>query len=213
MFTGIVEELGVLISIERKGKSAILKIGASKILEDVHMGDSIAVNGVCLTVTNFDKDFFQVDMMHETADRSGFLNMPVSSKVNLERAMAVNSRFGGHIVSGHVDGQGKVSSITKDENAIWFEIESSPKILRYIVEKGSITVDGISLTVAKVTNKSFSISAIPHSVANTNLSLKKVGSYVNLECDIIGKYIEKLMTNNREEKSGITMEMLTKHGF
>ena len=213
MFTGIVEELGVLNSLDRRGKSAIIKIGAKKVLEDVRLGDSIAVNGVCLTVTDYTDDYFQVDMMHETADRSGFLSMATSTKVNLERAMSVNSRFGGHIVSGHVDGQGRVMSITKDENAIWFEIECSNNLLRYIVEKGSIAIDGISLTVAKVTNSSFSISAIPHSVANTNLSFKKVGSFVNLECDIIGKYVEKLLEPKQEYKSGITMELLNRYGF
>lgn len=214
MFTGIVEELGKIRSIKKNGNSAVLTIDAKKVLEDVKLGDSIAVNGVCLTVTNFTSDYFEADVMHETVDRSGFYTMGAGARVNLERAMAAGDRFGGHIVSGHVDGQGKIVSITKDSNAIWYRVECSKSLLRYIAEKGSIAMDGISLTVAKVDNESFSISAIPHSVANTNLTDKKVGSQVNLETDILAKYIERLMLPiEKEETSGITMEMLSKYGY
>lgn len=216
MFTGIVEEVGSLKAIRNSGESAVLQISASKVLEDVKLGDSIAVNGVCLTVTNFGSDFFEADVMHETVDRSGFSKMRPGSPVNLERAMAANSRFGGHIVAGHVDGQGKIVAIEKDENAIWFTIECDKSILKYIVEKGSIAIDGISLTVAKVSDRNFAISAIPHSLANTNLSQKRLGDFVNLENDVIGKYVEKLLFHKEEEEkreSGVTQEFLIRCGF
>lgn len=141
-----------------------------------------------------------MNVMHETLNRTGLSTLENGSPVNLERAMLANGRFGGHIVSGHIDGTGSIASISPDDNAIWFEIKTSPNILYYIVEKGSITIDGISLTVAKVSEESFSISAIPHTVSETNLRNKKVGSLVNLECDVIGKYVEHFVKNENQRR-------------
>ena len=216
MFTGIVEEVGVLQAIHKGAHSAILEIRASKVLEDIHLGDSIAVNGVCLTATSFSPTSFTADVMHETLNRSSLAVLRPGSRVNLERAMAADGRFGGHIVAGHVDGVGRVLSTQKDDNAVWYNISAGPEVLRYVVEKGSITIDGISLTVAKVTDTSFSISAIPHTVAVTVLKDRKPGDPVNLETDIIGKYVEKLLTPAPEAAapaSGITRDFLTRYGY
>ena len=203
MFTGIVEEMGVLKSIRKGAHSAILEIQAKVVLEDIHLGDSIAVNGVCLTATSFSPTGFTA-----------------GHRVNLERAMAANGRFGGHIVAGHVDGVGTVQRIEKDDNAIWYTIAAGPEVLKYVVEKGSITIDGISLTVARVDSQSFAISAIPHTVSVTVLADRKPGDIVNLETDIIGKYVEKLLHFSQEEaapapkqSSGITKEFLTRYGY
>ena len=215
MFTGIVEETGSIKNIKRGAASAELSIEASKVLEDVALGDSIAVNGVCLTVTDFSGSMFTADVMHETLDRSSLGALRPGSPVNLERAMKTDGRFGGHIVSGHIDGTGHISNISRDDNAIWYTIDTSGDILRYIVEKGSIAIDGISLTVASVDESSFKVSIIPHTAANTILAVKKVGDVVNLENDIIGKYEEKLMrtAENETEESCITEAFLIENGF
>ena len=215
MFTGIVEETGSIKNIKRGAASAELSIEASKVLEDVALGDSIAVNGVCLTVTDFSGSMFTADVMHETLDRSSLGALRPGSPVNLERAMKTDGRFGGHIVSGHIDGTGHISNISRDDNAIWYTIDTSGDILRYIVEKGSIAIDGISLTVASVDESSFKVSIIPHTAANTILAVKKAGDVVNLENDIIGKYVEKLMRTdeNETEESCITEAFLIENGF
>ena len=214
MFTGIIEEVGKIRAIERQAVSARLTVAASKVLSDVHLGDSIAVNGVCLTVTSFGRDYFCADVMHETLNRSSLGKLVSGSAVNLERAMAADGRFGGHIVSGHIDGTGKVAAITKDDNAIWYKIKTDSGILKYIVEKGSVAIDGISLTVAKMDSQSFSVSIIPHTAGSTTLSLRKAGDVVNLENDIVGKYIERFLALREEEpQMGITREFLLKNGF
>ena len=215
MFTGIVEETGSIKNIKRGAASAELSIEASKVLEDVALGDSIAVNGVCLTVTDFSGSMFTADVMHETLDRSSLGALRPGSPVNLERAMKADGRFGGHIVSGHIDGTGHISNISRDDNAIWYTIDTSGDILRYIVEKGSIAIDGISLTVASVDESSFKVSIIPHTAANTILAVKKAGDVVNLENDIIGKYVEKLMrtAENETEESCITEAFRIENGF
>lgn len=219
MFTGIIEELGIIVAIKKGNHSEVLKIEAEKIMEDIHIGDSIAVNGICLTVTNFSSNTFTVDVMHESINRSSLSKIRIGEKVNLERAMAANGRFGGHIVSGHVDGIGIISSIEKDDNAIWYTIRTESKLLNYIVEKGSITMDGISLTVAKVSLQDFSVSVIPHTAAVTTLSKKRIGDCINLETDIIGKYLEKLIlkkdniTDNKTDTSNISMDFLVQNGF
>ena len=215
MFTGIVEEVGRVQSIRREPANAVLTIAASKVLEDVHLGDSIAVCGVCLTVTSFTASAFTADVMHETLDRSSLAQLKRGSAVNLERAMAADGRFGGHIVAGHIDGTGRVIEVRKDDNAIWYTIQAAPQVLRYIVEKGSIAVDGISLTVARVEDDRFAISAIPHTVAQTVLRDRKEGDLVNLETDIIGKYVEKLLKPAPESQAygGITLDFLARHGF
>lgn len=216
MFTGIVEEVGAIKNIKRGQHSAVLTIHAKTVLEETRIGDSIAVNGICLTVTRLFPDGFSADVMHETLNRSSLAGLTAGSVVNLERAMPANGRFGGHIVAGHVDGVGHIANIRKDDTAVWYTVLAGPEILRYVVEKGSITIDGISLTVARVDSDSFAISAIPHTVSVTVLADRKVGDRVNLETDIIGKYVEKLLQPAPEEpqqKTGITKEFLTRYGF
>ena len=215
MFTGIVEELGTVRSIQRGAHSAVLSIGASLVLSDLKIGDSVAVNGVCLTATSRDTGGFTADVMHETLNRSSLGALTVGSRVNLERAMPANGRFGGHIVSGHIDGTGTITAVRPDDNAVWYTVAASPKLLRYVVEKGSITIDGISLTVAEVTADSVSISAIPHTAAVTTLGKKRVGDRVNLETDIIGKYVEKLLrpAQDSQPQRKITWDFLTENGF
>ena len=216
MFTGIIEEVGVIKNIKMGAKSAVITIQAKTVMEDIHLGDSIAMNGVCLTVTSFDKNSYSVDVMHETLRRTNLGELKGGSRVNLERAMAADGRFGGHIVAGHVDGPGTITSMKQDDNAVWITIETEPSVLKYIVEKGSITIDGISLTVAEVDSRSFAVSVIPHTGMHTTLLEKKPGDTVNLETDMVGKYVEKLLGYKEQEekpKSNITMEFLMEHGF
>lgn len=192
MFTGIVEECGTVLDVLKNGVSGSVQIQASTVLEGTKTGDSIAVNGVCLTVTKLTKSSFTTDVMAETFRRTNLGNLGKNSRVNLERAMAADGRFGGHIVSGHIDGTGIISRIKKEGNAVWIYISAPQSILNLIVEKGSVAVDGISLTVAAVSDKEFAVSVIPHTRENTALSGKKTGAVVNLENDIIGKYVQKL---------------------
>lgn len=220
MFTGIVEELGTVVSISKGVKSSQLTLQGKLIFEDMHIGDSIAVNGVCLTVTEKTVNTFTVDVMAETLRRSSLGSLSKGSKVNMERAMAANGRFGGHIVSGHIDGTGTIESFVREDNAVWVTIATPAKLLKYIIEKGSITIDGISLTVAYVDSRCFKVSLIPHTAANTTLLMKKAGDTVNLENDIVGKYIDKLMhfdngdEDSKDESSqGISMEFLSQNGF
>ena len=216
MFTGIVEELGQVKALSLRGNSGTLTVKAKKVLEGTKIGDSIAVNGVCLTVTNMKNNEFSADVMAETVRRS--------------------SRFGGHIVSGHIDGTGQIESMRREENAVWVTIACADKILDLIVEKGSICIDGISLTVAAVTKRNFSVSVIPHTGEETTLLKKKAGDPVNLENDIVGKYIQKFVdigrnsgadrgkmpdgenaagnaAGNAKGNSGLSMEFLQKYGF
>lgn len=207
MFTGIIEEIGKIQSV----RTGVLTISANQILSDLHLGDSIAVNGTCLTVCGFDQHTFSADVMPETMRRTNLGDLKPGSPVNLERAMPANGRFGGHIVSGHIDGTGTIRSLNKEKNAVWVRISAKPEILRYIVEKGSIAIDGISLTVAKLSGQDFSVSIIPHTGEETILLQKKPGDIVNLECDIIAKYIEKLC--KAPESGGISTAFLAEHGF
>ena len=193
MFTGIVEEKGTVGHISLAGISGSIAIKARKVLEGTRIGDSIAVNGVCLTVVSLRPDGFTADVMAETIRRTSLGSCQPGDPVNLERAMAADGRFGGHIVAGHIDGVGTIRSAVPEGNAVWITIEAPPQILRYIVEKGSIAIDGISLTVAYVDESVFKVSVIPHTAAETTLLSKKAGDIVNLENDIVGKYIEKLM--------------------
>lgn len=215
MFTGIIEEIGTVKAIHKGAISSFIIIEAEKVLGDTHIGDSIAVNGVCLTVTDLAGNTFQADVMNETLNRSSLGALRTGSPVNLERAMQAQGRFGGHIVSGHIDGTGTIASVRQDGIAVWYTINTNTQILRYIVEKGSIAIDGISLTVAKVTSGDFSVSIIPHTASQTVLGYKKTGDMVNLENDIIGKYVEKLLDPDEKKsvKSGITMDFLMKNGF
>ena len=200
MFTGIIEEIGVIKKITKGVNSEKLLIQCNKVLEETKLGDSICTNGVCLTVTDINDHSFQADVMTETLLRSNLGNLTLGSEVNLERALTLSSRLGGHIVSGHIDGVGKIVSLKRIDNSIEVTIEAKLSILKYIIEKGSITIDGISLTVTYVDNKAFKVCIIPHTGENTILLKKKVGESVNLECDILGKYVERLLSFKVEEK-------------
>lgn len=227
MFTGIIEEVGTVRHMTTGGISGQIAIKASKVLEGTKIGDSIAVNGICLTVVTMQPDGFTADVMAETVRRSGLGNCRSGDRVNLERAMAAGGRFGGHIVSGHIDGTGTVQSLSREENAVWVTIAAPPAILRYIVEKGSIAIDGISLTVAYVDDKVFKVSIIPHTGEETTLLTRTPGDTVNLENDIIGKYVEKLMlpygktaaapeteaSDADGSGSGLTLAFLAENGF
>lgn len=215
MFTGIIEEIGTIIAVRRGANFSALTICGDVIFEDLKLGDSVAVNGVCLTVTSYNRKSFTADVMHETLRRSSLGMLKSGSHVNLERAMSANGRFGGHIVSGHIDGTGEITEIHKDDNAVWYTISASEKLLCYIIEKGSIAIDGISLTVASVSQKHFSVSIIPHTCQNTTLTEKRRGDVVNLENDMVGKYIEKLLIPHEIQKTGshITPEFLNKFGY
>ncbi|MBQ8961893.1 MAG: riboflavin synthase [Ruminococcus sp.] len=213
MFTGLIEETGRVVSLRRGGTSSFIRIEAEKVLEGTVTGDSIAVSGVCLTVTEMGSGWFQADVMNETLSRSSLGSLKPGDPVNLERAMAAGGRFGGHIVSGHIDGTGTVTDIKNDGIAVWYTIAAKPEILRYIVEKGSVALDGISLTVARVTAESFSVSVIPHTAAVTTLSRRKTGDKINIENDIIGKYVEKLMQPAESSSGGLSMGFLAENGF
>lgn len=217
MFTGIIEEIGYIRAIKNGVKSKQLTIGANVIMSDLKLGDSVSVSGVCLTATSICKDGFSADIMHETLNRSSLAALKAGAPVNLERAMAADGRFGGHIVSGHIDGTGSILKIEKDDNAVWYTIGADEKLIHYIVEKGSIAIDGISLTVARVGRTDFSVSIIPHTLDQTTLALRAVGDIVNLENDIIGKYIEKLILDRTSEapipKSRLDKSFLAQHGY
>ena len=213
MFTGIIEEIGKIKAVKRGGRSVVLEIEAKKVLEGTRIGDSIATNGVCLTVTSMESNLFSADVMPETMSRSNLGELRPGDQVNLERALCLNSRLGGHLVAGHVDGIGRLVSKEQDENAIWLSISASAEILHYIIEKGSITIDGVSLTVAYVDEQLFKVSIIPHTQEETTLTAKRIGALVNLENDMIAKYVEKLMGGDRKSRGGMTLEFLQAHGF
>ncbi|MBC3888495.1 riboflavin synthase [Acetobacterium paludosum] len=222
MFTGIIEEVGGIIAVTKGPRSSQLWIQGNVIMDDLKLGDSVAVNGVCLTVSRLKSNQWMADVMSETLKRSDLGELKSGSPINLERAMPANGRFGGHLVSGHIDGTGQIIQIKKDDNAILFEISASEKIRHYIIEKGSIAIDGISLTVTTVNNEAFQVAIIPHTVKHTILGLKKKGDLVNLENDLVGKYIENFLrsgslenTNANDEKksSKLTMDFLTRSGF
>lgn len=215
MFTGIVEEVGRVERIRAGAKSAILTLQGKLIFSDLKIGDSVAVNGVCLTARTIEGSTFTADVMHETLDRSSLGDLRPGSPVNLERAMAADGRFGGHMVSGHIDGMGRVHDIQQDDNAIWYTIAADPMLTKYIIPKGSVAIDGISLTVVDVAQEHFRVSIIPHTAKETILSHKNVGDKVNLENDLIGKYVEKLLSYRQPEnsKSSITKEFLLQNGY
>ena len=218
MFTGIIEEIGIVKSIKKDNKSAEIYISANKIMDDIHLGDSIAVNGVCLTARNIMKDGFVADVMAETLRSSSLGQLRAGSRVNLERAMQMNGRFGGHIVSGHIDGTGVITEKKPEANAIWVSVKTDPSILKFIIEKGSIAIDGISLTVHYVDDKIFKVSIIPHTQEETTLTGKNEGDIVNLENDIVGKYINRFISfedSNKDNTSrkGLDMNTLLENGF
>jgi riboflavin synthase len=219
MFTGIIEEIGTMRSISRQGQAMILGVQAKRILTDIHLGDSISVNGVCLTVIAFDTTSFTADVMPETFRHTNLQKLQHGDRVNLERAMSAQGRFGGHIVQGHVDAPGRIISRTAEENAAAFTIEPDDSaILKYIIPRGSITLDGISLTVVRVAEGRFVVSIIPHTLAQTILNDKHAGASVNIECDLLGKYVESLLQHQgsvvgSSKKAGITQAYLIENGF
>lgn len=235
MFTGIIEETGTVKKIIGHQTSGFIEIKAKKVLEGTNIGDSIAVNGVCLTVTKLQSDSFVADVMAETLRKTNLGSLPIGANVNLERAMAAGGRFGGHIVSGHIDGTGTIQCLKPEGNAVWVTIQAPAPILHLIVNKGSIAIDGISLTVAYVDDSVFKVSIIPHTGEETTLLKRKPGDIVNLENDVIGKYVEKLLfpytgasalaenptipqatdsyTTASQTSGGITMDFLREHGF
>jgi riboflavin synthase len=212
MFTGIVEEIGTIKGIRHGASSSQITVGAVKVTEDMKLGDSINTNGVCLTVISFGTGHFTLDVMPETLRRTTFSNLKTGSRVNLERALRLSDRLGGHMVSGHIDGTGKISRRWEEDNASWFTIMADAALLKYIVEKGSVALDGISLTVASVDAHGFSVSVIPHTRDVTTLPEKQNGDLLNIECDIIAKYIEKL-TIKGSPASKIDMDFLAKNNF
>lgn len=210
MFTGIIEEVGTVRRLTTAPHRCELELAASRVLEGTQIGDSIEVNGVCLTVIRIGGDSFTADVMPETLRCSNLGQLKTGSAVNLERAMAANGRFGGHLVAGHIDGTGMIRAIQPEGNAKLVTISAAPQLLRYVVEKGSIAIDGISLTVVQVTRSDFTVSLIPHTGEETTLLRHRPGEMVNLETDIIGKYVEKLM---QPKETGVTADLLRKSGF
>ena len=216
MFTGLIEEVGVVKSVKKGADSAQITISAEKVISDVNLGDSVCTNGICLTVTSFSSNYFTVDVMAETMRKTNLNYLSPGDKVNLERALRLGDRLGGHIVSGHIDGIGTISNLEKEDNATWITVSSSYDILKYVIYKGSIAIDGVSLTVAYVDDSVFKVSIIPHTKDVTILLDKKIGDTVNLECDMIGKYVEKMLSPkpvNNESKSNISMNFLEQNGF
>ncbi|ERT60279.1 riboflavin synthase [Megasphaera vaginalis (ex Srinivasan et al. 2021)] len=214
MFTGIIEELGTVGAMDRKADSIRLTVEAKKVLEGTQIGDSIAVNGVCLTVTTMTASSFTADVMHETMRRSSLRDIRSGSQVNLERALQLGSRLGGHIVSGHIDSMGRIQRIATDGIARVLTIAIEKELSPFIVEKGSIAIDGISLTVAAVSAEAFTVSVIPHTMANTTLLTKKVGAVVNLETDMIGKYVHNFTADYTARGKGkLSLQSLLENGF
>lgn len=220
MFTGIVEEIGGVESVKRGTASSVLTIKGRLIFDDLKRGDSVAVNGVCLTVRELGHESFAADVMHETLEKSSLGTLRRGSLVNLERALPAQGRFGGHIVSGHIDGCGTISKIVRDDTAYWYTVVAESDILRYVIHKGSLAIDGISLTVARLTDVDVSVSVIPHTVQQTTLGKRRVGDTVNLENDLIGKYVERLFAQTGRESraapataSKLTQDYLLQNGF
>ncbi|WP_449536813.1 riboflavin synthase [Ferdinandcohnia sp. Marseille-Q9671] len=217
MFTGIIEEIGKIKAINGSQDAVEMVIQAKRILDDVNLGDSISVNGVCLTVTSFTTDGFTVDVMPETVKSTSLRDLQRNHVVNLERAMSANGRFGGHIVSGHVDGIGKIVRKEPKGNAVYYEIEVPKEIVQFMIMRGSVAVDGTSLTIFGLTENTFTLSLIPHTLTETILREKGVGDSVNIECDMLGKYVKQFIQRSFEKKepvkSSITSSFLEEHGF
>ena len=221
MFTGIIEDVGVIESLTPSGEDIRLSINTNKLdMSDVKLGDSIANNGVCLTVVAMSKNSFSADVSHETIKRTGFAAYQAGSKVNLEKAMQANSRLGGHIVSGHVDGVGEVLSISPVGRYVEIWLKAPDELAKYLAEKGSITVDGVSLTVNQVDGAKLLLTLIPHSLQETIIGLYKIGTKVNLEVDVIARYLERLMLGDKaalstsdSEKKDISMAFLAENGY
>ena len=212
MFTGIIEEIGEVESLKRGARSFTLKVKAHKVLEATLIGDSISTNGVCLTVTRMGDGWYEADVMPESVERTALSDLKPGSRVNLERALTLQRRLGGHMVAGHVDATGRVVDLRQDDNALWVTIEAPQSVMRYVVKKGSIAINGVSLTVANLSERTLSVSLIPHTQGVTTLHSLKIGERVNLESDMIVKYVERLMGKSPEEGS-LTIDFLREHGF
>lgn len=216
MFTGIIEEVGTVQSLSKKSADAMeIVITCSRVLEDVHLGDSIAINGVCLTVTSFTKGQFAADVMPETVKSTSLDQLTKGSSVNLERAMSSNGRFGGHFVSGHVDGTAVITRIEKKSNAIYYDLKMDKTLTDMLTQKGSIAIDGVSLTIFDLRDSYVTVSIIPHTLEGTIFPTKSMGDIVNIECDMIGKYIYRFLTKEQGDKqpSRLTPSFLKEHGF
>ena len=213
MFSGIVEEVGTVRALRRQGASAVLTVAAERVLTGTRVGDSLAVNGACLTVTALDAGGFTVDLAPETLCRTNLGDLRPGSPVNLERALAVGDRLGGHFVQGHVDGVGRVAALLPQGDTCLARFQAPPAVMRYVVPKGFIAVDGVSLTVVERDDSSFTVSLVPHTLANTILGRYQVGDRVNLEADIIGKYVERFMMDRERSSTGLSLEFLAQHGF
>ncbi|MGR3764676.1 riboflavin synthase [Rossellomorea sp. NS-SX7] len=216
MFTGIIEEIGKIDQIKKSAASMILTIAAKRILKDVHIGDSISVNGVCLTVTSFTENQFQVDVMPETFEATTLRNLSAGSHVNLERAMAAGGRFGGHFVNGHVDATGTIKRLQQVENAVYVEISIPSELSPYFIMKGSVAIDGTSLTVFGLSDDSITVSLIPQTRGDTILGQKKTGDIVNVECDVMAKYFHRFYEQTQQKQgsaSKISYDFLNQHGF
>jgi len=217
MFTGLIEEIGKINSIKAGIRSYQFGISAKKVLENTKLGESICTNGACLTVVKIHSDSFTVDVMAETVNKTNFSELKIGSLVNLERAMRLNDRLGGHLVSGHIDGIGIINSITRDDIAWRFKIGAPELIIQQMMDKGSIAIDGISLTIVNVEETDFEVSIIPHTAQETTLLSKKVKDTVNLETDLIGKYVYRFLNQEKQQtkssESNINMNFLAKNGF
>ncbi|MDM5298592.1 riboflavin synthase [Bacillus pumilus] len=216
MFTGIIEEVGTVQSITKRATDAMeMVIKCSRVLEDVHLGDSIAINGVCLTVTSFTKEQFTADVMPETVKSTSFAHLKSGSPVNLERAMSSNGRFGGHFVSGHVDGTALITRIEQKSNAIYYDVQMDKSLTDMLTQKGSIAIEGVSLTIFDLRDACVTVSMIPHTIEGTIFPTKSIGDIVNIECDMIGKYIYRFLTKGHDgqQPSRLTPSFLKEHGF
>lgn len=218
MFTGIVEEIGTVKNIIKGSRSIKLAIAAQKVLENTNLGDSIAVNGVCLTVMALGKNGFTADVMPESMSKTNMGKLKPGDRVNLERALTLASRLGGHIVSGHIDGVGEIIDMEKDDNAVRVTLTASPKVMKYIVSEGSVALDGVSLTVAHLGESDFTVSLIPHTAQVTTLLDKKVGDKLNVENDVVGKYVERLLdfsakNETKEKMPSLSLSFLRENGF
>ena len=211
IFTGLIEEMGEILGVKIQSQGLELSIKAQKVMDNINIGDSIAVNGVCLTVTKYEKTSFTVDAMYETINRSNIKSLKIGNKVNLEKSLTLSTLLGGHLVTGDVECEGKILSVLSKGIAKLYEIEIEKKYMKYVVEKGRITVDGASLTVVDILNNTFTISLIPHTLKSIILGEKKVGDLVNIETDLFAKYVEKIL--NSEKQEGITLDFLNKNGF
>lgn len=214
MFTGLVEEIGKVLDVANENKIWTITFECKKVIENISIGDSIAVNGVCLTVNEFDENLFKANVMAETIRKTNLGSLKSGSLVNLERALKIGDRLGGHMVSGHIDGTGIIRGFKSQGDAIWISVVASKEILKYIVYKGSVAIDGVSLTVGYVDEEMFKVSIIPHTRESTTLNKKNIKDLVNIECDVIGKYVERfLQSGKKESESKIDRDFLRENGF